>query len=178
MCLGTQNRKTDLNSLSLLRNKAWQACSTSEKQQLVKPTGKKKRTHFIFRRKTLLVNHHRRALRAGHSSTWRHFLQLTPRSAGCCQPAAQSNPKLKETNNPVPWAVPLNSPPQAFGRWGKRLFLHHSPSHSCAFRNRALQAILSPQECMQGAVEAAAAGGMCQGTLLSWTSSAHKAHSG
>lgn len=72
---------------------------------------------------------------------WRHFLQLTLRIAGCCQPVAQRNPKLTETNNSVPWTVLLNSPPQAFGRWGKRLFLHHSPCHSHAFRNITLKAV-------------------------------------
>lgn len=72
---------------------------------------------------------------------WRHFLQLTLRIAGCCQPVAQRNPKLTETNNSVPWTVLLNSPPQAFGRWGKRLFLHHSPCHSRAFRNITLKAV-------------------------------------
>lgn len=72
---------------------------------------------------------------------WRHFLQLTLRTAGCCQPVAQRNPKLTETNNSVPWTVLLNSPPQAFGRWGKRLFLHHSPCHSRAFRNITLKAV-------------------------------------
>lgn len=128
MCPGTQNRKTDLNSLSLLRNKAWQARSTSEKQQLVKPTGNK-RTHFILRNQTLLLNHHRRALRAGHTSMWEHFLQLTLKTAGCCHPGAQRKPKIKETNNSVPWTVLLNSPRQTFGSQGKRLFLHHSPSH-------------------------------------------------
>lgn len=93
-----------------------------------------KRTHFVLRNKTLLVNHHRGALRAGHSSvssSWPSELQ----------PAAQRNLKLKETNNSVAWTVLLNSPPQAFGRWHKKLFLHPSPSHPCALTNRTLRAI-------------------------------------
>lgn len=154
MCPGTQNRKTDLNSLSLLRNKAWQACSTSEKQQLVKPTGEK-RTHCILRRKTLLVNHHRRALRAGHSSTWRHFLQLTLRTEGCCQPTTQRNPKLKET---------IQCHGACYRTRLLRLLGGGVKGYSCiaALLIRVLleiepcQPCLRPQECRQGDKEAAA----------------------
>lgn len=98
-----QNRKRVLNSLSHLRNNAWQARSTSGKQQLVKPTGIKGHTsrpeinHYLSGAMEELQELATPA-RGGTSSSWPSKLQAVAslehkvvRSSGtravrCCVP--------------------------------------------------------------------------------------------